>query len=212
MAQPGPQLGLRVGYALGTGDVYSGLSLRDSSSGALPVTIDLGWRFLPQLYGGLYGSFAPVFLKTNPLSCPEGFDCNAQDWRFGVQFDFHFVPRSRLDPYVGLGGGYEILRTNVSGGTPVPLPTGGSAPGHASVYIIDRGWEFANLTLGFDARVDRWVGIGPYLSGSLNEFNVHTGNQYVNVGGTQVSNTAVSPVNSHLHEIFFAGVRGTFNP
>lgn len=212
MARTGPQMGVRVGYALGTGIVYSGLSLRDSSSGALPVTIDLGWRFLPQLYAGLYGSFAPVFLKNNPISCPDGFDCNAQNWRFGVQFDYHFVPRSRLDPYIGLGGGYEVLHTNVHGTTPVPLPTGGAAPGNVSAGITDRGWEFANLTLGFDARINSVVGIGPYVSGSLSEYNVHSGNQSVTVSGTQVSNAAVSPVDHGLHELFFAGLRGTFNP
>jgi hypothetical protein len=154
-ARRGPQLGLRVGYASGTGIVYSGLNVHDASDGALPVTVDLGWRFLPQLYAGVYGSFAPVFTKGNPLSCPAGFDCNAQDWRFGVQVDYHFLPRTRLDPYVGLGGGYEILHTNANGPVVVPTPLG-NAPGNASAGIIDRGWEFAALTLGFDARINAW--------------------------------------------------------
>lgn len=212
MARRGPQMGVRVGYTAGTGIVYSGLDVHDASSGALPITVDLGWRFLPQLYAGLYGAFAPVFLKNNPVSCPGDFDCNAQNWRFGVQVDYHFMPRSRLDPYVGLGGGYEILHTNVNGVSPVPLPTGGAAPGHVSAGIIDRGWEFANLTLGFDARIDSMVGVGPYVSGSLNEYNVHTGTQSVTVGNTQVSNAPLPDVDHGLHELFTAGVRGTFNP
>jgi hypothetical protein len=210
-ARRGPQLGLRVGYAAGTGIVYSGLNVHDASSGALPVTVDLGWRFLPQLYAGVYGSFAPVFTKGNPVSCPAGFDCNAQDWRFGLQVDYHFLPRSRLDPYVGLGGGYEVLHTNANGPVVVPTPLG-NAPGNASAGIIDRGWEFAALTLGFDARINDVVGVGPYISGSLGEYGVHTGTQSVTVAGMQVQNGPSPDVNHGLHELFTAGLKGTFNP
>ena len=152
-ANRGLQVGARVGYALGTGVVYSGLKLSDSSNGALPIIVDVGWRALPQLYVGLYGQFAPVFTKTNPVSCPSGFDCNAQDWRFGLQADYHFVPRSRIDPYIGIGGGYEVLHTTVSGPVAVPTPLG-VATGNAHVSVVDRGWEFVALTLGFDGRVD----------------------------------------------------------
>jgi hypothetical protein len=211
VANRGPQLGLRFGYGSGTGVVYSGLTVHDASDGALPLYVDLGWRFLPQLYAGLYGSFAPVFVNNNPVSCPGNFDCNAQQWRFGVQADFHFVPRSRLDPYIGLGGGYEILHTNVNGTTPVPTPFG-AMPAQASAGIIDRGWEFVNVTLGFDARINSEVGIGPFVSGSLNEYNVHTGTQSVTLNGTQVMNAPVTGVSHGLHELYVAGIRGTFNP
>jgi hypothetical protein len=210
-ARPGPQLGARFGYSFGTGIVYSGLSIHDSSHGALPIYIDLGWRFLPQLYGGIYGQFAPVFLADNPVSCPAGFDCSAQDWRFGVQADLHFIPHSRLDPYVGLGFGYEILHTHISG--PIVVPSlAGPLPATASAGIIDRGWEFANLTLGFDARVSPEVGLGPFVSASLNQYGIHTGTQSATVQGVQVANGPVANVNHGFHELFIAGLRGTFNP
>jgi hypothetical protein len=211
MANRGLQVGARTGYGGGTGIVYSGLSVHEASSGGIPVIVDLGVRALPQLYAGIYGGFTPIFTKSNPVSCPDGIDCTTQQWRFGVQFDFHFVPTSKLDPYIGLGGGYEILHTHLTGSVPVPTPLG-SFPGNVDASITDRGWEFASLTLGFDARINSGVGIGPFVSGSLNEYGVHSGTQTVSVSGTQVAANQVPPVNHGLHELFWAGVRATFNP
>ncbi|HEY3818774.1 MAG TPA: hypothetical protein VGL81_16500 [Polyangiaceae bacterium] len=211
MANRGLQFGARVGYSLGAGSVYQGLNVTDASNGQIPIQLDLGWRILPLLYVGAYGQFAPNFQKSNDMSCPNGLGCSAQDWRFGLEGDLHFLPRTRLDPYLGLSAGYEVLHTDESGTTTVPLPGGASASAPVGVSVTDRGWEFAALTLGFDARVDRAVGIGPYLQASINEFNVHTGTETVNVAGMQTS-TPVPQVSPAAHTIFTAGLRGTFNP
>jgi opacity protein-like surface antigen len=210
-ANTGLQVGARVGYGGGAGIVYSGLDVTSASAGGLPIIVDLGARVLPQLYGGLYGQFAPIFTKNNPISCPDGFDCNAQQWRFGVQFDYHYAPRSRLDPYVGLGGGYEVLHTNVTG--PVPVPTAlGTLTGNAHASITDRGWEFVNLTFGFDGRFNRAVALGPFVTGSIGEYGIHTGTEDVYIAGTQVAAMHTPNVNHGVHELFFGGLRGTFNP
>jgi hypothetical protein len=206
---PGLQLGARVAYAFGSGDVYSGLSVSQGSNGALPLIVDAGIRILPELYVGLYGQWAHVFARENAISCPAGYSCTVNDWRFGVEVDYHFKPRLRWDPYVGLGGGYEILHTSVSGPTVVPTPNG-PVPGTADASITDRGWEFVTLTLGFDARLYHWFGVGPFFSASLNEYGVHDGTQTVTVAGT-VTNVPVANVNHDLHELYIMGVRGTFN-
>jgi hypothetical protein len=211
MANTGLQLGVRVGYSVGAGDVYSGLDVTDASYGQLPIQVDLGARLLPLLYVGAYGQLAPNFTKSNATSCPTGLDCNAQDWRFGLEADLHFLPRTRLDPYVGLSGGYEVLHTSESGNPMVPLPTGGAVNAPVSVSITDRGWEFAALTLGFDARIDRVVGVGPFVQASINEFDVHSGNETVTVAGMQTT-TNLPQVTQAVHTIFTAGLRGTFNP
>ena len=65
--------------------MYKGVHLSDASSGALPLLVDVGWRIAPELYVGVYGQYAPVFLKTYALTCPSGSSCTAQDWRFGVE-------------------------------------------------------------------------------------------------------------------------------
>jgi len=210
-ARVGPQLGARIAYAAGAGSVYSGLSVASSSNGALPMQIDLGWRIMPLLHVGVYGQYAPVFLETNPLSCPEGFSCSAQDWRFGIQADFHPLPLSRWDPYVGVGMGYEILHTGVDGTTNVPTPSG-TVPAAVDASVVDRGWEFATLTFGFDYRVNDLLGIGPFISGSLNRYDSHTGTRNVVVSGTLVSSTQVESVDHVMHEIFMIGLRGVINP
>jgi hypothetical protein len=93
----------------------------------------------------------------------------------------------------------------------VPTPLG-TFTGNAHASIIDRGWEFAALTLGFDGRFNRAVALGPFISGSINEYGVHSGTQTVAIAGSQVAAMQVPAVNHGLHELFFAGLRGTFNP
>jgi hypothetical protein len=205
----GLQFGARIGYAFGAGDVYSGLGVSDASNGALPLTVDFGLRLLPELYVGLYGSWAHVFTKTNAISCPTGFDCTANDWRFGLEVDYHFTPRRHLDPYIGLSGGYEVLHTDISGPTTVQTPLG-PAQGTASASITDRGWEFAALTLGLDLRVVRFFGLGPFVQASINEYGVHSGTQTVTVAGSSTS-VSVPDVSHDAHGLIEVGLRGTFN-
>lgn len=210
VASTGVQVGARLGYAAGAGSVYSGLGVADASVGTLPVIADLGWRALPELYVGAYGQFAPVMLRENPQSCPQGFSCAAQNWRIGLQVDYHFLPRTRLDPYVGIGGGYEILRTHVSGTTTIPLPQG-PAPGQVDSTVVDRGWEFANLTLGFDWRASKAIGVGPFATATLARYNVREGDRTVTVAGNVVP-SAQEPIDHATHAQFLFGIRGTFNP
>ncbi len=210
-ARLGPQLGVRVGYGVGTGVVYSGLPVSDASHGALPVILDAGWRFIPQLYLGLYGQAAPVFTRNNPVSCPGDASCPAQDWRFGVEADVHVAPHALLDPYFGIGTCYEILHTHLT--VPISAPTpNGPVPANATAGIVDRGWEFASLTLGFDARLCSVLGVGPFVTGSLGEYGVHTGTLTTSVAGTPVESGPLPAVHHAAHELFIFGVRGTVNP
>jgi hypothetical protein len=209
-AKPGLQLGLRAGYIGGVGNVYSGLGVMDSSRGTVPVIVDVGWRISSRFYLGAYGQVAHVFLKENPVSCPEGADCNAQQWRVGLQFDVHPVPDSRFDPYIGVGGGYEIVQTRVSANVPIPTPAG-AAMGQVRADIIDRGFEFFTLTLGLDARVNRNFGVGPFIGASINQFNVHSGERTVSAGGRVLQVTQIQPQPERVHGLGFIGLRGTFN-
>jgi hypothetical protein len=209
-AMTGIQFGARVGYAAGAGSIYSGLGFWDQSSGSIPIVVDIGWRAIPQLYLGAYGQYAPVLLKTNAQSCPSGFSCDAQDWRFGLQVDYHPAPHTRLDPYVGVGSGYEVLHTSVSGTVPVQLPTG-AAMAAVDQSVTDRGWEFANVSGGFDYRANAAVGLGPFVTATYGRFNVRETDRSVTVAGTPVAST-VPPVDHTNHAQFLVGIRGTFNP
>jgi len=209
VANKGLQVGARLGYSLGAGVVYSGLKLSDASYGSIPIIVDAGWRIIPELYMGLYGQFAPVFTKTNPISCPEGLSCSSQYWRFGLEFDYHFLPRTTFDPYIGLGGGYEILHTSVNGTTTVTTPVG-AVPAQVSASLIDRGWEWLAVNVGLDFRLAHWFGFGPFATATFGEYGVRTGSQSATVAGMTIP-TNVGAVNHAGHELFIFGVRGTFN-
>ncbi len=208
LARPGPQAALKVGFGLGAGVVYSGVSLTDTMSGAVPIQLDLGWRFLPEFYAGIYGQFAPVFRKNDPVTCPAGFSCASQDWRVGIEAEVHFRPL-RFDPYIGLGVGYEILHSTASGTT--PLPNTAAAAG-VDVSATDRGREFVSVTLGIDWRFGRMFGVGPFISASAGEYNVHTGTQSVTVPGAPAMSSPLPDVGHAGHELATLGLRGTFSP
>jgi opacity protein-like surface antigen len=206
------QAGARVGYAFGAGSVYSGVSVSDNSGGAIPVIVDLGARVNPMFYIGVYGQFAPVFIKSDTATCPTSFACQTENWRFGVQADFHFMPQVRWDPYVGLGAGYEILHNSISGAvtTTGPGPAGASVTSLVEQSTTNRGWEYGAITLGADFRFDRHTGFGPFFTFTMGEFNVRTGYTTVNTAGL-TTKTGPADVDHTLHEYFIFGGRGTFN-
>lgn len=207
----GLQLGARVGYGLGSGEVYRGFGVSEGSDGFIPIVVDVGARVTPELYVGAYGGYAHVFPRTNATSCPAGFDCRITDWRFGLQVDWHVRPRRWFDPYVGLGAGYEILHNSVTGPTSVPTAAG-PVPATADAGVTDRGFEFAALTLGADFRIARVLAVGPFVSMSIGEFGTRTGSTTVRVQGTEVASTAAAEVEHRPHELYLFGVRGTVNP
>lgn len=221
-AKAGFQAGVRVGYVNGLGVVYQGVNLNDATYGAIPVIVDLGWRIIPQLYAGLYGQYAPVFLKTYPLTCPQGLTCAAQDWRFGVEADYHILPHYFIDPYVGLGFGYEVLHSSYHGSTIVQDSSGNFVQGTGDASVVDRGWEFGSLTVGADWRFNRMFAVGLFLVGTLGQYNVQSESGTVTIPG-QPSQMIVSLpyctgnqqppscIQFEIHGLLAIGARGTFN-
>ena len=79
----------------------------------------------------------------------------------------------------------------------------------ASAGIIDRGWEFANLTLGFDARINRGVGHRARSSAGPSASTACTrGTESASIAGTQVVAMPVPPVSHGLHELSSRGSAG----
>lgn len=122
---------LRTGFGLPLGryaDVQALASVRDEDNaigddtyGVIPIWFDAGYRLSDHLLLGAYFMFGIVLPKTapadNPLGggCPEGFDCFATGVRLGVQAQYSFAPERTLDPWLGVGLGYEWVSTQLEG-------------------------------------------------------------------------------------------------
>ena len=171
-------LGLRLGYGLPMGNETEGAALSDRVSGMIPIWLDLGYMVTPNIMVGAYGQYGFASVK----NCPSGSDCSAHDLRFGVQGQYLVSPGEQLDPWFGLGIGYESLAGSVDG-----------ADGSMS------GLEFANLQAGLDYAVMPDLGVGPFLSMSFGQYS----SQSADGDSSDISQTA-------LHEWLTLGLRGAF--
>lgn len=165
-------LALRTGFGLPLGayaDVRTVAGFRDTNVnaladdtyGAIPLWIDVGYRLTPHWMVGVYAMAGFVLPKTaesaDPLGggCPEGLDCTAFGVRLGLQGQYRFSPSERLDPWVGLGIGYEWIWSNLNGelfNIPIDASTSYAGP------------DLVHLQGGLDVALGEGVSLGPFLS------------------------------------------------
>lgn len=182
----GLSIGLRTGYGAAVGDAASGRSLASVEGWMLPLWLDVGYRIFPEL---LVGAFVQYGITSPPSSeCPLS-SCIGDDLRIGVEAEYHLRPHATVDPWFGLGVGYEWAR--------VVSATSGSAD-EAITWLS--GFQFVDVQLGADFRVLHPFPFGPFLDASLGEFNSMTTN------ATGV--TTNLPYGTALHGWIILGVRG----
>lgn len=145
---PKLKLGLRLGYALPQGELVKNYKVTGLVTGQVPIWVDAGYMVTPHVLLGLYGQYGIMQTK----NCPD--HCTGHDLRFGAQGQYHVLPSAAVDPWFGLGAGYEIFTLSNDGGDDTL-----------------RGFEFLNLQGGTDFKVARAMSIGPFLSASLGEFS-----------------------------------------
>jgi hypothetical protein len=187
------ELGLRIGfgYPVGNEGAVAGsnnTSLHDDISGMIPIWIDAGFRANPNVYVGVFFQYAFAFVNNNqnPDCAQSGVSCSAKDLRLGLDAHYHFSPGESLDPWVGVGAGYEWLALDESSGA-------------LSVSETASGFEFVNLQLGGDFSVAPNFGVGPFFAFTLAE--------YSHVGGTIDTDLATKSI----HGWMMGGVRGVFD-
>ncbi len=112
--------------------------------------------------------------------------CPGLEFRIGLQGSFHLLPRGRVDPWVGVGVGYEHLQEHQM------------FQGAKSDMGVD-GLE-VHVHLGCDYRISPHFGIGPFVDFTVGAFvrESETSN------GSSFSNTLE---NGDLHEWLLLGVR-----
>jgi hypothetical protein len=218
----GPEFAVSGNVGLGAGYVYKDgrspagtpedLKITDSAKVSIPVLAEVGFRATPHFYVGVWGSWEKVFTKNNEISCPDGFDCNTQQWRFGPEVRYHFAPEAGFDPWIGLGVGLEILKSHVEGETQVPVAPGVVVPARVDTRVTDRGPTFARVTLGADVRVTRAVAVGPIITASVGNYTVRTGSQTLDITGVGTRDGELARVDDGFHALFTVGFRVAFLP
>jgi hypothetical protein len=184
----GLDLGLRLGYGIPMGSSAKDVKMSDHVDGQIPIWIDAGYRFTPNIMAGAYFSYGFMGLK----DCPSGADCSAHDMRLGLQGQYRIMPGEFVDPWVGVGIGLEWLGSSVSGGG-------------QTVSTTASGTEFLDLQGGADFKVADMLTVGPFLSLSLAQYN---GLSTSCPAGLQCADGDIH--DKALHEWLILGVRGVF--
>ena len=186
--EPGLEIALRTGFTLpfGSIDGSPSSSLSDGFTGFVPIGAELGWRFTPNLFAGMSGSYAFGLAK----NCPSASSCSGHDASFGIELRYHALPDDRIDPWFGLGAGYEWFSTsNTIGGTTLDANADGV--------------EFVHAQLGTDLQTSRNVHVGPFIQFSLGQYRLV---EFSSGGST----TRREIANKVLHEFLTFGVRMSF--
>jgi hypothetical protein len=191
----GPQLGIRFGYGIPFGDLFGSPDVRggalpvsEMASGALPLQADVGYRFSPSIYAGLYGSYS--FVLAN--NCASAAGCAAHGLRLGANVQIHPLGDVPVDPWYGIGAGYEWL--NLAENT-----ADSTRP-----FNVD-GFELVNLQVGIDFEVSPGFKLGPVAAFSVGQYR-----RVTEPARPPIVNDSSSAIDDkRLHEWIVLGLRAT---
>ncbi len=188
----GIEFGVRVGYGVPFGTSDDSQKMSDAIKGMIPFWADVGYRIDPNWYLGGFFQFG-LGLVPSSLGCSaQGVSCSEYDLRFGVNVHYHFLPAQTLDPWVGIGAGYEILHLSASS-------QGGSAT------VSTNGFEFGNVQLGLDYKISPAFGVGPFVTFTIAQFS----DASASLNGQDVPGGGIT--NKAIHEWLIFGLRGVFD-
>lgn len=178
------ELNVDTGYSRGFGGVDAGPrgAMSSVARGGIGVGFGLGYRATPELSvaGTLqYQELSPATEQ------PQG--TRVRGAGVGVEGRLHLRPYDRVDPWLGLGGGYRLLWI---------------APEGPSNNVLTHGLELARAKVGLDIRVSRDVALGPVIGGDVNLFIWR--NPEGPIGNTVIPDKKMST-------FVFAGVQGRFD-
>lgn len=194
--------GLPLGFAQGG----NGNDLNQSVSNQfVPLWLDAGIRFLSNWYVGAYLAYGITSLTSSIFGgqCSQpGFGCSANDIRFGIDAAYHIIPDGKVDPWVGLGFGFEWLSLSET------LDAAHSGSGAAITHNNGvSGWEFVNVQAGVDFRLlNGALGLGPFILLALDQYS-HASAASDNNGATVGQDIQ----NQALHEWVLFGAKGDYD-
>lgn len=193
--QSGISLGLRAAYAVPLGTAGDGADLNDLTTGAVPVQLDVGYRFDRHWYAGGYFAWGPAFVAgaaKDALAANGATDVSGHyEQRVGLEGIYTFDAVKGFSPWAGVGFGYEWTRyaqANLAGG---------------ETEIGVRGLE-ASAQLGASYRVTPKLSAGPFVTLNVGRYDSRMSSRSGDETSTSVSDKG-------LHEWLQLGVRGSFD-
>ena len=172
-AQPAPaepdatgvELGVRAGYALPAGDREGMQPLGRTAEGAVPLTLDVGYRVTPNLFVGALLSYAflrldkvALFCDRQPVDGPA--DCSGTAIRIAADARWQVPLGGSYAAWVEAGAGLEWMT--------IHYEPGGFSPNPSDVDY--RGFELAHLEVGAGSRIASRLVAGPFASAGLGQF------------------------------------------
>ncbi|HUL59490.1 MAG TPA: hypothetical protein VLU43_09460 [Anaeromyxobacteraceae bacterium] len=151
-------LSVRLGYALGRGEVVTGAHLADYVDASIPVQLDATWRF-GLLAAGAYVSYADDYagpVLKDKCSGTGGSTCSSAGTRAGALLAWTFET-GPVHPWAAVGLGWEWLQLDLGNGK-------GSFSGPEG-----------SAQAGLDFAVAPFIGLGPWASASLGRYTGSTG-------------------------------------
>ncbi len=150
----GPELAVRTGLSVGSGDLTDELGIRDRVSAIVPLVVDVGYRH-DRWFFGAYGQFGfGINSATSDATCPK---CLTTPVRLGLQLQYVAWRASEYALWAGLGAGVQQLNTNIN-------------DENKDTERVS-GWEYAMLQLGSTWAPLAGVTVGPYSSLSFGNYD-----------------------------------------
>lgn len=176
------ELAIGTGYSQAAGDLGGSRGkIQDMSGPGGAVELDLGYRIIPELTVGAYGTFSKFQRGDALASDTDVFGATA-----GLQAAWHFRPDRSVDPWISLGTGWKALWQNPTSGKVTSL----------------QGFELARLQVGVDYRLSKDISIAPVIGASLSMFVAEDGPDTMDY--TEITD-------KKLNVTGFAGLSGRFD-
>jgi hypothetical protein len=195
------RIGVRLGFVLPFGTFTGGpgsTSLADVFAGGIPIGLDLGYVVIPRLMLGAYATYMFLIDKMSS-GCPSGVSCSDHDVDLGIQAQYFVWPHKPVDPWFGIGVGYEWETESVSTA---------DATGSTHFGYTGRGFQYLRLQGGADVKLNDSFSVGPFVNLAIGEYS----NEDVScsASGTDMATCAPESISTAaLHEWFTIGARGT---
>lgn len=189
-ARVGFQIGIRTGVAVPLGNVYDGAKMSDTWGVQIPLVVDIGGKISRNVFlGGYLGfGFGGAGGVTGNDCERRNRSCGAFRFDLGFMFQYHFIPDGSVNPWLGLGLGYELNQIGIGNG-------------NATTTTSYGGVNFLQFLFGIDFRINRTVGLGPFMGFSVGQY----------LSGSAGAGSGNIP-NKSVHEWFSLGFRVVFFP